>query len=322
MPATITHAFFAKDVYDILPNNIRKDLNINRCKMFSQSTDSLMFYNLFSILPGKEIRRSQGYFHTKKSQEFFINLLRYVKDNRIYDKDVFSFIVGFICHYALDSTLHPYIVYRTGIFRKDVPSTYKYNNVHAFMETFIDNDMIRRREKKNPYNFEIGKFCFDLKPFSDNLNKTINYTFYNTFKLKEMAEVYYKSLKQMKIALILFRRDPYGIKKNIYKVLDTFTSRKTFRFEAISYHYPLEDKHDFLNNSHRMWRNPTTYDITSTESFVDLYLKSIKLAKVLICASFDYLNDKDIDLEQVFNNTSYLTGLNCDLNKELKYFDF
>lgn len=322
MPATITHAFFAKDVYDILPNDIRKNLDLSRCRMFAQSTDSLMFYNLFSPLPGKKIRDFQEYFHKNQSQEFFINLLRYTKDNKIEDKDVFSFIMGFICHYALDTTMHPYIIYRTGIFKKNNPNTYKYNNVHTFMETFIDNDMVKRREKINPYKFDIGKFCFDTRDFSTNLNKTINYTFYNTFKIKDMADIYFKSLKQMKMSLILFRRDPYGIKKNIYKIADTFTSKKTFRFEAISYHYPLEDRHDFLNNNHRLWRNPIAYEMTSTESFVDLYLKAIKLAKVLVCASFDYLNNKDIDLEQIFLNNSYVTGLNCSLKKELKYFDF
>ena len=46
MPATATHAFFAKDVYDILPGDIKKNLSISRSKMFAQSTDSLMFLNL------------------------------------------------------------------------------------------------------------------------------------------------------------------------------------------------------------------------------------------------------------------------------------
>ena len=322
MPATIAHAFFAKDVYDILPNPIREKLNVKRTKMFAQSVDSLMFYNLFSVLPGKDIRKFQGYFHTHQSQEFFMNLLRFIRDNKIDDKDVYSFLVGFICHYALDSTLHPYVVYKTGIFKKNKPSTYKYNNVHAFMEAFIDNDMVRRREKTNPYQFDIASFCFDIRPFSNNLNKAINYTFYNTFHLKNMDGIYYKSLKQMKTALTLFRRDPKGIKKNIYKVIDTFTSRRTFRFEAVSYYYPLDDRHNFLNSNHSLWRNPTTYDMTSTESFVDLYLKAIKLAKVLICASFDYLNEKDIDLEKIFTNNSYVTGLDCNLKKELKYFEF
>ena len=47
MPATITHAYFAKDVYEILPSNIKDKLNVKRVKMFGQSTDPLMFYNLF-----------------------------------------------------------------------------------------------------------------------------------------------------------------------------------------------------------------------------------------------------------------------------------
>ena len=71
-----------------------------------------------------------------------------------------------------------------------------------------------------------------------------------------------------------------------------------------------------------MWRHPVNYDVTSTESFVDLYLKAIKLAKVLMCASWDYLDGKDIELEKIFTNLSYVTGLNCDDERELKYFEF
>ena len=190
------------------------------------------------------------------------------------------------------------------------------------METFIDNDMVKRREKSNPYRFPIGKFCFDLRSFSPQLNKTIDYTFLHTFNINNMSKVYYKSLKQMRMSLVLFRKDSTGIKKNIYKLVDTFTTKKTFRFEAISYHYPLEDKHNYLNTNHKLWRNSTAYNMTSTESFVDLYVKSIKTAKVMICASFDYINDKDIDLEKIFTNISYITGRDCNLKKELKYFEF
>ena len=51
-------------------------------------------------------------------------------------------------------------------------------------------------------------------------------------------------------------------------------------------------------------------------------LKAIKQAKTIICASFDYIDGKDIDLEKIFTNLSYITGLNCDEKKELKYFEF
>lgn len=323
MPATAVHAYFAQDLNDILPKEIKNKLDVDRLKTFGQSTDSLMFYNLFSILPGKNIRDFQKYFHTNKTQEFFINLINYIKENDYTeDIDVSSFLVGAICHYVLDSTVHPYIYYKTGYFNKNDKSTYKYNNVHTFMETFLDNDMIKRRESINPYKFNISKFSFDTSKFSNELNDTIKYTFKETFDVDNMDKIYYKSLKQMRNSIFIFRQDRYGIKKFFYKLADTFTSKRVFRFEAISYHYPLNDRHNFLNENHKLWRNPCDYSLTSEESFLDLYLKALKLAKVMICASFDYINGKDIELEKVFINKSYITGLDCELDKELKYFEF
>ena len=323
MPATAVHAYFAQDLNDILPKEIKKKLDVDSLKTFGQSTDSLMFYNLFSILPGKNIRDFQKYFHTNKTQEFFINLINYIKENDYTeDIDVNSFLVGAICHYVLDSTVHPYIYYKTGYFNKNDKSTYKYNNVHTFMETFLDNDMIKRRESINPYKFNISKFSFDTSKFSNELNDTIKYTFKETFDVDNMDKIYYKSLKQMRNSIFIFRQDRYGIKKFFYKLADTFTSKRVFRFEAISYHYPLNDRHNFLNENHKLWRNPCDYSLTSEESFLDLYLRALKLAKVMICASFDYINGKDIELEKVFINKSYITGLDCELDKELKYFEF
>ena len=322
MPSTVTHAIFTKDVFDIMPVDIRKYLDINRIKLYGQSMDSCMFYNILSFSPGKKIRNFSSYFHKYKSQELFINILHYMKDNNINDIDTYSFLFGLICHFVLDSTIHPYIMYKTGILDKNKPSTYKYNSLHHFMENYIDNDMIKRRFDTNPYTFNINDYVFKINPFSKNLVNTIDYSFFNTFGIKNMNQIYYKSLKQMNTIIRLFRRDRYGIKRFIYKFIDTFTPKYTFRLEAISYHYPLEDKHNYLNSNNTLWRYPTDYNITSTESFVDLYLKAIKKAKIMMCASYDYLNGKDIDLEKIFDNISYSTGIDCDSKKELKYFEF
>ena len=126
MPATITHTYFTKDVFDVLPEEIQNKLDIDRFKMFGQSTDSLMFYNLFSIFPGKKIRMLHHYFHDNNTRDFFVNLIRYIKVNNLDDdKDVCSFLSGFICHYVLDSTVHPYVIYKTGKFDKHDKNTYK-----------------------------------------------------------------------------------------------------------------------------------------------------------------------------------------------------
>lgn len=322
MPATITHAYFGKDIYEVLPSYINSKLDLKRVMMFSQNTDALMFYNLFSLFPGKKIRKLSKYCHITNTRGFFINLLNYIKDNNIDDTDTYSFLVGFICHYVLDSTVHPFVTYKTGVFDRKNPNTYKYNNVHAFMEAFIDNDMVKRREKINPYKYNVSKTAFSTKKFSKDLNSAIYFVYDKTYDVKDMDKIYYKSLKQMKHALYLFRRDRFGIKKFFYKVLDTITPKNCYRFEAISYHYPLEDKNNFLNSNNDLWRYPTDYDKTSTESFIDLYIKALEEAKSIICDSFEYLNGKDIDLNKVFTNKNYVTGEDCDIEKELKYFQF
>lgn len=320
MPSTITHSYFAKDLYDILPEEISSKVDLKRIKMFAQSSDSLMFYNL-CIPSSKKIRKIHSKLHTSNTNLFFNNLLNFVKVHNINDSDTYSFIIGFISHYVLDSTIHPYIIFKTGIFNKKIKNTYKYNNIHYFMETFIDNDMIKRRDNTNPYKFNFNTI-FDKRKFSNELDDVIDYTFYSTFKVRDMGDKYYKSLRQMKRFLNTYRKDPYGIKKVFYKLLDTFTPKSVFRFEALSYYYPLEDKHNFLNNDHNTWNNPADNTITSDESFVDLYIKSIEEARYIIIKVFDYLNGEDIDLDELFKNKSYVSGLNCDLEQELKYFEF
>lgn len=323
MPATIVHSYFAKDLFDILPEGIKKDIDEDRLRMFAQGTDSLMFYNLFSILPGKKVRNIMQEFHTTKTKSYFLNLINYIKRNDlITDSDICSYLIGNICHYALDSTVHPFVIYKTGIFDKKVKSTYKYNNVHDFMETFLDNDMISRREDISPYHFKLGKFCFSFGKLSYELSRCIDYSFETTYGYKNMGKKYYKSLKQMRNALVVFRRDPIGVKKFFYKLVDTFTPRSMYKFEAISYHYPLDDRHNYLNLDHKMWRHPMEYNNTSKESFLDLYLRALKLAKVLTCATFDYINGKNIELDKIFINTSYYSGLDCDIEENYKYFEF
>ena len=51
-------------------------------------------------------------------------------------------------------------------------------------------------------------------------------------------------------------------------------------------------------------------------------MKAIKQAQVLICASFDYINNKAVDLGQIYTNKSYYSGLDCDDKRLYKYFEY
>ena len=197
MPATVTHAYFSNDVYDILPNQIKERISLSRIKMFGQGTDPLMFYHLFSVKPGKKIRLMQRVCHRQHTRDFFCQFIEDIKKSHLEeDSDVCSFLCGFICHYVLDSTIHPFVIYKTGNFDKHNKVTYKYNNLHLFMETYLDNHLIRKREHQNPYSFSIVKYSFDLAPFSSGLNQVIHSSFDKVYHVSNMDSIYYQALKE------------------------------------------------------------------------------------------------------------------------------
>ena len=325
MPATVTHAYFANDLYDILPIGLKKLLMDDKLKlrMFAQSTDPFIFYNLLRKKDQK-IRDFQGYFHKNKSQEFFINLINYIKYNNYYqNSEIMAFLYGFISHYVLDSKIHPYVVYKTGEFKEDDPNTYKYRNKHEYMENFLDNYMIKQKENITPYNFKFYDFTFDLTPFSKELIEVIDYAFKETFNFNDFSNYYYKSLKDMYKALKYLRYDKYGLKMFCYKTIDKFTSPKTFKFQAISYHTNLKDEFNYLNTNHSTWTHPSIKREKHNESFIELYSIALKDAKKIITDVNSYLKGtRKINLKTVFKNYSYLTGKNCNNKNILKYFEY
>ena len=324
MPATVTHAYFANDLYDILPIGLKKLLmdDKKKLRMFSQSTDAFIFYNLLKKKDQK-IRDFQAFFHNNKSQKFFINLVNYIKYNNYYqNSEIMAFLYGFISHYVLDSKLHPFIIYKTGVFNESDVSTYKYRNKHEYMENFLDNYMIKQRENITPYSFKFYDYSFDLTPFSKELIEVIDYAFKETFNFHNFSIYYYKSLKDMYRALKYLRYDKYGIKMFCYKTIDKLTSNKTFKLQAISYHTPLKDEFNYLNNNHSTWIHPCLKREKHNESFIELYSIALKDTKKIITDVNSYLKGtKKVNLKTVFNNYSYVTGKDCNNKNKLKYFE-
>ena len=326
MPATATHAFFAEDLYNKLDDKTKQKIHNEKKSllMFSQNTDALMFYNITNLKKGKAIRKFQYTFHITETNNFFYNLITYIKDNNYYNNPkVLTFLYGFISHFCLDSTIHPYIFYKTGDFNKKDKKTFKYNGLHHHMEIFLDNTLISERKNKNYKKFNISTYCFDLRKFSKELNDTIDYTFNKTFKIKNMSTIYYTSLKQMKNFLTLFRKDSYGIKKIGYKLIDKVTPRNTFVFNYLSYNQSLEDTNNYLNLNHKKWNYPVDKKIVSIKSFYDLYDTALKDSLYIIKEINNYFyNNKKLDIDKLFKNKSYITGIDCNSKLKQKYFEF
>jgi len=326
MAGTITHAYFALDLYDRLSIKSKELLIDDKesLKLFAQNTDILFFYNITNFKKGKKIRNF-GYKSQKiKTYEFFSTLINYIKyNNHQYNPQVMSYLYGMLSHYVLDSTVHPFIIYKTGNFNKKDKSTYKYNHLHAEIESYIDNYMISIRNNSNPHKFKCHEFCFNVDYFNKELIEVMDFTYKETYGIKEFHKYYFTASKQMKFFYRIFRYDPIGIKKSFYHIVDIISPKYLLRKVPLSYHINNKDKKTYLNLEHKRWYNPTDKRTKSNESFIELYTKALSKTTKMIQELNQYLYyNKKINLKKVIGNLSYETGKDCDKKKELKYFEF
>lgn len=326
MPSSMTHSYFCIDVFNKLNDDSKKKVkNLEYLKVFAQGPDLLYFFNKFTK-KGNEIRKLGGICHRHKTKQFFINLITYIKENNLQNNEqVISFLYGYITHFALDSTIHPYIYYKTGIFDKKKKETYKYNGLHGEMEYYLDVYMIFQNEKKESKIFKSYNYFKQIKTYDDKLEKMIDDVFDKTYNYKNVSEYLKKGVNGLITIFKYVRYDRFGIKKYFYKLLDFLSSDRTEKKQYMSYNVLHNQKIHYLNLEKKVWNHPVNIEETYDYSFIELYRIAIDKATKLIDAVTEILDsskDKANELDYLFKDTSYITGKECENNKKLQYFEF
>lgn len=326
MPSSITHTYFGIDVYNKLPTKYKKNINLDYLKIFSQGSDPFMFYNFFIGKTAKEINYIQEIIHTKKTNIFFKNNIKYIINNNLTNNpEIITYLYGYICHYYLDLYTHPYIYYKSGLFDKKNSSTYKYNAIHQKYEYLIDLYFISKREKIPYYKFKPHKFLFPTKEISNTLENLINNTLYETYKYENLAKYYKKSLNHMYLFYKHINYDPYLYKLLAYSLIDKITKKNTIKLKELSFHNKLDNINSILNINNETWYLPWDKTKEYTTSFIDLYKRAIDDTVNTITALSEMFYKNKIDyklIDNLFPNISLVTGLSCNTNVIMKYFEF
>lgn len=328
MPSSVAHAFFVLDVYDKLDKNIQEKLSNskNYLKIFSEGCDSLNFYNILNLKKGKYIRKNYpNIIHTKDSQKFFLTLLEYIKNNKLENNNqVISLLYGFICHYVLDLTIHPFVIYKTGVFDSNNPSTYKYNGLHNDMEVYIDAYLTYQRLKIIPKNFKMYKFIFETSNYNKEVKNLLDNVFKEVYDMDNFSNIYLTSLKQMENIFKRLRYDKYGIKRKAYKCIDKILPKKVMRVEDLSYYIHHKQKIHYLNLEKNEWNHPCNPNEIYNYSFAELYRIALDRALYIIenVNKYLYQNKGKTKLKELFPNISYVTGKDCNSSEICQYFEY
>lgn len=326
MPQLVTHHIFANEVYNELDKNIQNSFKneLDVYRMFAQSFDNFNYFASLNFKKSKRIKNLADRGHKTNVKNYFVTILKTIKEKKLEnDPQALAYLFGSINHYVLDSTCHPFIFYKTGVYdKKKKRETKKYRGLHGDIESNIDAFFYINRYHHSYNKARITKEFIPKIKFSKNLKEVINQTFEETFNEKNVGKYYFSSYRNSRLLYKLFIEDKHGIKRFCYKIFDKFISHTT-SFEYYTT-YIRQPKISYLNIEHKKWFYPSNNKISSTESFIDLYNKAIQKSSFLISLAYDVLtNKKEIkEFEEKIENLSYVRGLDCDNSRAMRHFEF
>ena len=149
MPALITHDFFGQDVYDRLFRDIGGTRDEAEAFLLGNQGPDPLFYAVTDPRL-REHNRLGNVMHSEKPSE----LVKAFKDSLgILDEDELpvgrAYAFGFLCHYTLDSTLHPLTdAGEPGLSRDDA------HEVHAVIESELDELVLFEKRGETVATFQ------------------------------------------------------------------------------------------------------------------------------------------------------------------------
>ncbi|KFZ26392.1 MAG: hypothetical protein KQ78_01333 [Candidatus Izimaplasma bacterium HR2] len=306
------HSRMAEDVI----KNIEYAFNKKIVSNAAQGPDPL-YYNFFSK-DHPEYRKYADAMHRKDTDLLLKIMTNYVKENLTADS--YSFLVGFICHYALDVKIHPYVYNHVGVYKKDDKRTHEWRGLHLKFERSIDAVLIEEDTGIKPRKMNLNTKYFPLRSPSPEIMKIWDHVLKEVYDKDNGGVMYSISTVEMRKNIKRFIKDKRGIKKLIFKFIDLINKKHDMFFQDMSMFNHIE-KYDFLNKEKHTWYHPVTNE-EYNYSVMELYDQAVTFATEMIDSVGQYvLEDEDIDLSKVFTNLSYNTGLNCDHPGVMQYFN-
>jgi len=274
MPACLTHYYFAKNVLE----GLSEKNEINQCAYFwgAQGPDFLFCHRYFPWMKGRTLKTYGSRLHETKPSMTLNAMREFLKQHS--DLSYRSYVLGFLCHYALDSTAHPYINALAAELAQarpnETPST-----MHGEIEAALDAIVLRHETGKLPSEVSLGK----MFPKNEGVQRRIARLYRDVLFRIYGADVSEEELlRAAKDAHFVFSclTDRTGLKKRAFDLLENG------RPHYVSSHIvPLTERDDvdYANLRQEEWK---AGELVSNQSFFELMGEALGVAGEL-AANFD-----------------------------------
>lgn len=268
----------------------------------AQGPDPLFTLGIFPLRKASKPKPYGKMLHTQRTGAFLQTLLRLAKEQGPLRQ---AYALGFLTHYSLDSTVHPY-VYANSI---DANGSYS-SPLHMRLEKSWDTLYHRRDGHKGTPVSMVGVAEAEAhwEPIATLWSAAICMTYDIQIDKAEIMQAFVNTAKINRLT-----HSPFGIKYGIMSCFERFLLRRPYMITAhITPRTPIHG--DIENTAHLPWFPPAEADRQRNEGLPELFDTATKRAAALLkAASAFFEGEMSSDaLQQIIGNVGYDTG-RCSL---------
>ena len=294
MPDVVIHAEFGREVRQALPDAVRSVLEDAPWTFALFGPDVWFMYQPWKRREGRGRRM-----HTTRPGTFLMALADRAASLSSPDA-LFSYLAGFLCHYALDSTTHPYIIHVTA-------DLHVFPRSHMSLEHALDAAVMRRDGfwgAKHP----VTDHYFSRVLLPENMRADLDAVYASVYGWQNCwADMNRSCLRYRRCFRIM--ENPRGFAARLTRL----TKKPVLK--SLMYSESFFHNRDPENEEHRTWLHPFDPTLSSSESFPELREKARRFAVEMITAAYRYLQygeGNEESLAALIGDRSYLSGLPAD----------
>ena len=277
MPAAIAHFLHAERVLEEL-NRQGFTIPTSRDAFLwgAQGPDFLYCHRFLPWQRGQSLKEYAERLHHEQPSRVFGAL----RDCFEYAKNpdpVLAYIDGFLCHYSLDRTCHPFVHFGSHALLAENPGQDE-EVLHNRMESALDTIVLRYERADLPTDFNLKRTVPGNPEVQEQIAELYADFLKRLFGLENAGDALLQSTKDCRLIYGLLN-DRTGLKKLFAERLE----RKGR--QAVSSHIrPLSEgaDWDYANAQKNEWRWPAESGTPCSDSFFDLYERSVRESVRLI----------------------------------------
>ena len=291
MPDVTVHAVFGREVRAGLSSEIAEKIREIPYTFALFGPDIWFMYQPWKRREGRGRRM-----HTTRTGQFLMSLARRAKTSP-HPEELFSYLAGFLCHYALDTGTHPYIIYIT-------EKKTKIPRGHMSFEHSLDRLELERAGvwgQKHP----ITEFYFPKLRLPEDMREDIDAVFRDVYGWKHCWKALNQALSRYRLCY-RHLENPAGLFTHLARITG-HPSLKSMAYATS----PFEST-DVENTARAEWTHSHEPSEKSTADFSELKKAARQNALEMITAAYRYIFLSEIGEEELsrrIGNRSYLSGL-------------